>query len=279
MITLITPTGGRPEAFKLCELYMSRQTYKGAVQWIVVDDAFPPTVCTREQDYFRGPRAWVEGINTHRFNMEEALKHIDPSSEYILFIEDDDYYSPQYVEAMIGYLQHAEIAGLSNSRYYGLHVPGWKLMKNYAHASLSQTAIRKSMLPRFKQAVDSGDLYFDSYMWKRVVDDFVPCLLVANSSLAVGIKGMPGRAGITGSHRDKGYMVDSQGKKLEEWIGADVKYYTSFMRKTKVLNAPAVPGVASKARTINPTTLPRTNNAKQIVPHFQPIRNKRIGQA
>jgi len=33
-ITVITPTGDRPEAFALCERWMSQQTYTGQIQWI-----------------------------------------------------------------------------------------------------------------------------------------------------------------------------------------------------------------------------------------------------
>ena len=263
MITLITPTGGRPEAFKLCHHFVTSQTYKGPMQWLIIDDVHPPTlplISHPQADYHPAQRKWTQGVNTHRFNMEEALKYINPKSEFIFFIEDDDYYAPSYIDSMLSLCKHSDIAGLSNSRYYGLHVPGWKMMNNYLHASLSQTVIRKSMIPRFSAAVNSGDLYFDSYMWKRVFEDKVPFSLLANSNIGIGIKGMPGREGITGSHKDKGYYVDVGFGKLKEWIGKDYMLYLPFARggSKKVESLKAVP--PSKGGTIS-----APNNPKQTI--------------
>ena len=37
MLTLLTATGARPEAWAICERLMARQTYAGPVRWIIVD--------------------------------------------------------------------------------------------------------------------------------------------------------------------------------------------------------------------------------------------------
>ena len=38
MLTLLTATGARPEAWAICEQLMARQTYAGPVRWVIVDD-------------------------------------------------------------------------------------------------------------------------------------------------------------------------------------------------------------------------------------------------
>ena len=68
-VTLITPTGYRPEAFGLCIEYVWRQTYNGPLQWIVVDDGHPAMPFNGELFEIRGTEvtrifpvpSWVPG--------------------------------------------------------------------------------------------------------------------------------------------------------------------------------------------------------------------------
>lgn len=227
-ISIITPTGGRPEAFRLCENFIQNQTVK-PTEWIVVDDCLPRTPCTMGQKYIRGPRNWEPDVNTQRFNLEAALKEV--TGEILFLLEDDDYFAPNYIEVFLTYLKEAHIVGLSNSRYYNLKVPGWKIMQNYAHASLSQTAIRASLYPSLMKSINSGELYFDVHLWRQVRDSETPMLLLGNSSLGLGIKGMPGRGGITGYHRSKDFYLDSDFTVLKKWVGRDFNNYLPYLRR------------------------------------------------
>jgi len=69
MLTLLTATGCRPQAWAICEELMRRQSYAGPVKWIIVDDgevAQPITfkrsnwlvVVTRPEPF------WKSGQNT-----------------------------------------------------------------------------------------------------------------------------------------------------------------------------------------------------------------------
>ena len=230
-ISLLTCTGMRPEAFKLCEYFVSRQTVKPH-EWIVVDDGTPKTICTRGQTYFRGPKDSSPGYNTMRGNMELGLSKV--TGDVLFIFEDDDFYFSTYIETLLSLLSHAPLVGLSNSRYYHVGIPGWKLMNNYGHASLAHTAMRGEVVPRLIAAVNTGDLYADSVLWREALFGQTPLVLLANTSLGVGIKGMPGRGGITGSHRDKtDYYIDSKLHKLTSWIGSDAKLYLPFVRPKK----------------------------------------------
>ncbi len=235
LVTLITCTGNRPEAFDLCKKYVKHQTYKGELQWIVVHDEpgdyFSGALSGSNFEIHRGITTWSEGINTQRSNMEEAFKHI--KGENILFIEDDDLYKPTYIETMVELLQFCDIVGECQSKYYHLGLPGYKEMRNYYHASLCQTAIRSSVLPLLKQAVYSGELYFDIHLWRTAHEKHIKSLLLADSDMVIGIKGMPGRGNIgVGGTKLKDYLLDPGLVKLREWCGAYANNYSPFIKRT-----------------------------------------------
>lgn len=228
LVTLITPTGGRPEAFALCEKLIQRQTFRGNIQWLVSDDCTPRTKVHFNQTYMIGPEEWKPGFNTQRFNMEMLLTKA--KGDYIFVIEDDDFYAPTYLHTMIQYLQTNDIVGLGNSQYYNVGVPGWKIMTNFAHASLSQTAFKKSLLPTLLEAVNSGEFFFDIYLWRKARERRLPWTLIHNSNISIGMKGMKGRTGITTSHKEKDFHYDTNYSKLESWIGRDIELYRPFLR-------------------------------------------------
>lgn len=231
LVTVITPTGSRPEAFALCEKYMKVQTYKGPLVWVVVDDSDPPTKCTLGQEYYRGPRLWEPGLNTQRFNMELALEKV--KGDYILIWEDDENYQPTYIETYIHLLKTFDVVGEIHSRYYNLKIPGWKIMKNDNHVSLCQTGLRKEALPILKKAVDSGNLFIDVAFWD-ILRNSAPTnyAFFSRLNLAIGMKCMPGRPGIGVGHQQKDYYYDSNLSKLKEWLGKDAQNYEPFIKST-----------------------------------------------
>lgn len=231
MISLVTCTGGRPELFKLTEHFMKRQFIPPQYQWIVVDDCTPPTKCTMGQLYIRGPRDWTPGLNTQRYNMELALEQV--KGEWIYIIEDDDYYAPAYLTTMHKHLETmgAKAVGIGNAKYYHVGVPGYKYLRNYTHAALSMTAFHVSLLPILKEAVNSGEFFFDSFFWRKVMNQRIPFTIINNSTLSVGLKGLPGRNGLTHSHREKkDYLYDQKHARLKEWLGKDYSLYVPFLR-------------------------------------------------
>lgn len=233
LISLITCTGTRPEAFALCEKWMGRQTAFKVFpfEWIVVDDGPVPINCTMGQTYVRGPKQWEEGINTHRYNMDAALEKV--RGDYIFVIEDDDFYTPEYIETMIDLMRFVPVVGEGTAKYYNLKIPGYKEMRNREHASLCQTALRSTHKDLLYKAVHSGELYFDIHLWRTVIDSKIPSILVNDTALCIGMKGLPGRTGIGAGHKKekRDYYLDAGGRKLKEWLGSDAQYYESFLRK------------------------------------------------
>lgn len=242
LVSVITCTGARPEAFQLCCDYMQRQTYKGNLQWIVVDDsgdskeevfekASKYGAATTAMAYVNGPVIWQPGLNTQRFNMFTALKSV--VGDKLLIMEDDEWYAPNYIEEMCKLLNFVDVAGEGNAKYYHVGVPGHKEMRNAAHASLCQTGLTRNAYQLLQSAVDSGELYFDIHLWRQVHEKRVSCVVFQDVNLCVGMKGMPGRAGIGVGHKTKDYLVDPNLVKLKEWLGADADNYLPFIKRRK----------------------------------------------
>lgn len=237
LITLITPTGSRPEAFAQCERYIKNQTFKNSIQWIVIDDSIPETKCTLNQTYVRSPKLWSTDINTQRYNIDAALEHI--TGEYIFIIEDDDYYHPQYLQYYFNLLSTTpvNVVGEADAKYYNLNIPGHRRMFNNEHSSLCQTAFHKSQLPLFSKAVHSGELYFDVVFWNLLKENSIPRLLMNDSGLSVGIKGMPGRSGIGVGHKERGYLFDTNFEMLRKWTGLNAEYYITVINERRKIHS------------------------------------------
>jgi len=200
MITVITPTGDRPLAFWLCQIWMKQQTVIPD-QWIVVDDGVQLRDDLRVGSFTRVRRPPKEdGVTRHTLldNLRAAIPFV--AGDKILIWEDDEYYSPEYIERMSEWLDQYELVGIGNSRYYHIGSLGYHVHQNQKHASLAQTGFRISMLPEFESLLGGRDNFLDIPLWKsnaakRIYTDDPP--------LYVGIKGMPGRNGIGAGHNPK----------------------------------------------------------------------------
>ena len=226
MITAITVTGDRTEAFELCRRWMASQTKK-IDQWIVVDDGFK--LLTKELkvgiDYIRRLPKKDEG-HTLLLNLKESLPYI--KGDKILIIEDDDWYGPEYVKTMSEYLDKYDLVGEVPSRYY--HVPTMKYRRvaNTKHASLCQTGFNKILLPKFKECL-TGDPYLDIRFWEKVKEKkYLFSDTGDKLHLHCGMKGLKGRKGIGTGHNPKAnyYYPDNHLTFLIKWVGEeDAKVY------------------------------------------------------
>lgn len=231
-VTLITPTGGRPEAFALCERWISAQTYKGPMHWIVVDDYDPPTELHLGQELIRPERLWGPGDITQHRNLLLALKRV--TDDLVLIIEDDDYYSPEFVDTMVLRLQEAPLVGEANARFYNVRERAYHFCSNGHHSSLSQTGFRSELIPDVKGIVLTGRRFIDMELWQYLsrVGKLYPC-----GNTWVGMKGMPGRPGLGVGHRklwrtslagNAPWVNDSTLGVLRSWIGTNAEAYSGF---------------------------------------------------
>ena len=230
MITAITPTGDRPLAFALCKHWMEMQTVRPD-QWIVVDDGKVPTKAPAWATYIRRAPRPNDPPHTLNVNLKTAIPYV--KGEKILIIEDDEYYAPKYVETLSRKLDEYEAVGISQNKYYHLPTGGRVQIPNTLHASLAQTGFRASVLPEFVTIVKQAKtMYVDMKLWQRVMKNGRGYLFSdGEAMLYVGMKGLPGRAGIGAGHRKAMYgkSVDDSRHALRKWIPKDYQVYLDIV--------------------------------------------------
>jgi len=254
MITAITPTGDRPLAMSLCERWMTNQTVKPD-QWIVVDDGKTPIVPSVPMEYVRREPCAGDPKHTLAINLLQAIPLI--KGDKILIIEDDEYYAPNYIEEMAKHLDGSKIAGITQNRYYHLPTGGYYMMHNKGHASLAQTAFTSAFIPTFRGAVEASMFvdFLDIRMWRMAKQSLnhsfkfggralttrsrvgqlqkseLTLFSDADRPLYVGIKGLPGRAGIGMGHNPGMYPNrDTSGRRvLRQWMPQDYQVYLDAM--------------------------------------------------
>lgn len=246
-VTLITCTGDRPEAFKLCAGFVARQTYQGPLQWIIVADGAGvfPFEAQGDTQAFRYPRkkpedfqldvimpkpVWQPGQNTLARNLLAAIPKV--RYDKVLFIEDDDHYSADFVAVMAAELENGvTIAGNRDTPYYHLPSRRYRMMMNQQYASLCQTAIRAEELPVLAYVCKEGGDFIDQRLWQRAGNRSLRVGLPTGR--VVGMKGLPGRPGIGIGHRPDSrpqeWTADPELKVLREWIGSDIELYREFL--------------------------------------------------
>jgi hypothetical protein len=238
MITLITPTCDRPEAFSLCEFWMSRQTYDGEIQWIVVDDGNTPVCTTQGQEYIRRePGSATQ--HSLKQNFLEGLKH--SKGDKIFVIEDDDYYAPEYIETLANELNNYNLVGLKNHIFYYLSSRSWYNFPNYNSKNpkipishLCRTAFNsclKDNIINIVSNISPGATYVDREIWTNIEHNKNFYNNKFNNLLSIGIKNMPGKSGPTHNQSrycglNKNYDIDMS--YLKKIIGNDYLYYKKY---------------------------------------------------
>lgn len=243
MIVLLTPTGARPTQIKLCCQWMQRQTYKGEVVWVIVDDAYPLST----DDIGEGfkdewtivkiyPSPIWQGQNTQARNIKEGMSFIKSDlklneRDLIFIIEDDDYYRPQYLERMVARAGSFKVLGEMNTVYYNVFYRNYFVNRNTSHASLFQLALIPEMIPLFETLYTEKFIDFKFYeqLHARGYVSRGEVGFFNENNLAIGIKGMPGREGIGAGHKRLMNMLpDPHMIWLKQQIQDDAKYYEGY---------------------------------------------------
>ena len=222
LLSVLTPTGNRQQAFSLCERYMARQTFQD-FEWTVVDDGERATVCTMDQKVVRPEPRWRPGQpSSQARNLIVGLDRCN--SDYIAIVEDDDYYGPDHLARVMQELKTNDLVGEHPALYYNIRHQAWREMGNKFHASMCQTAFRRIMIPIIQKVCQESEAYIDIRLWQRVSPVNRNLYWARN---VIGIKGMPGRDGVSHLHRSNGlgWTEDTGFAKLREWIGEDVVNY------------------------------------------------------
>lgn len=204
---------------------MQRQTYTGNVRWIIVDDGeIPQPICFSrpgwQVDVIRPYPPWQPGQNTQSRNILAGLECVS-NGDRLVIIEDDDYYSPAYLDYVSTHIQQAELVGESHARYYNVATKRYHAHNNDRHASLCATALTGTAIQRLRDLCQTQRRFIDLDLWRDH-----PNKLLADSRLTVGIKGLPGRSGIGMGHDQHfGRADDAAQTVLMAWLGPDAGLY------------------------------------------------------
>jgi len=225
MLTILTATGCRPKPWAICEKLMLAQNYTGAVRWVIVDDGeeMQPITFQRDNwvlDVIRPKNRWKEGLNTQADNLLAGLAVI-PNDAKLVIIEDDDYYSHDWLKVVDTHLDSAELVGEMLARYYNLQSKTARQLQNTKHASLCSTAMRDGAIEAFRKVCIPNTKFIDINLWNKHKNR-----ILFTGNRVTGIKGFEGRAGIGMGHKpDFNGIKDPEYKLLKEWIGESIKYY------------------------------------------------------
>ncbi len=223
-ISIITPTGDRPECIALLSKWIANQTIKPS-QWVIVDDGVVPLKPIKGAKIIR--REKVKGV-TLGANLDAALDHV--TGDYILIMEDDDYYAPQYIARTIDMFDDdIDMVGWHGSPYYNVALPGYRVMGDEKHASLSQTAFTRKMIPFVRSCIPGAipaPFSIDMRMWQSDAIEphrkvLRPCM---GSKLFVGFKSMPGRPGAGVGHDKHLFTRDDNLEVLHDWCQDSQEY-------------------------------------------------------
>lgn len=226
-ISVLTPTCDRPVAFALCERWIARQTVQPD-EWIVADGGQVPAVCTMRQIHLHNPRQ--PGAENFAHNLLAGIAAA--KGDICVVIEDDDHVAPTHIESLVAALAcpYSLLAGDDVQRYYNVAHRCWRIFNNVG-ASLCQTAMRRGALGLFetiiRQCLASGTYGIDTTLWRAVP---TAQWALTGKQTVLGIKGLPGQAGLGIGHRPAGpgWAPDPDLAKLREWIWEDAELYAEY---------------------------------------------------
>lgn len=163
-ITIVTTTHNRAFCFSLLEKWVANQTVKPD-QWLVINDSPNPDEYRYNYDQevvIRKPdQDTLPSICENWLVALPRIKH-----DLVLVFEDDDWYSPDYIETMAGLLKDAELAGISDAIYYKLPSRRIINMYNREHASLAATGFRRSVCSEVERVCkEYGNVFIDMGLW------------------------------------------------------------------------------------------------------------------
>lgn len=217
-ISLVTPTGGRPKCIERCKNFIKRNKTNLKIQWIVIND-FDDEEFDFATDMIYSKNLGSSSQNPLGQNIKEIAKYIN--SDFVLFIEDDDWYSEDYIDYYYKNLQKYSLFGQAFAKYYNIKNKTYELRTNSDTASLCQTGIRTELLLDNLNCFDDVYApYNDMVLWTISANKY----LDFNSTKCIGIKGSPGRKAIGYGHKSLKFK-DSGCHVLNSWIGEDYKIY------------------------------------------------------
>ena len=148
-VGVITATNGkRPYLLNQCVEYIDRQTYKVS-EYLILQS---PEETLKEK-------------------YKQGLEYLQSKTDIVFFMEDDDYYPPNYIEKMLDMYEWAdkpEIFGIGETWFYHPEFRAYWYYKNQDHnACAFQTCVRTDSLGKIDwNQID--DIFVDAGLWRQL---------------------------------------------------------------------------------------------------------------
>lgn len=237
MIDIITPTGDRPLCFTRCIKWMQQQTIKESVHWIIVDDGqeeapiFSNFPKNWKITYLRRQKESSDPYNTQGVNILKAIDKVESSK--VVMIEDDDYYHKDWLSTASELLNYYDIVGKSSIIYYNILNKSYHFTNYFTDYPTTtnpmvQTAFRSSHLATLKNICEINTIQIDNELWQSVKGSKYLLNTEESLKLVIGIKGMPGRPGVTLKHTIPLVWEDPFLENFKEFLGEDHIHYLKF---------------------------------------------------
>lgn len=216
LVSVITPSGGRPFCLDLCRIWVRSQDYDGPIEHIVSEDE-------------------------KLIVPENAVACMDRASgEYIVVFEDDDYYPDDWVSFIVDQLQENTLVGPTMTICYDLPLRRVREIKHIDRASFNSMGWRREVNPWMRSALLSAPDHFgDVWIWRFCNSMPKGTALIDTDRSPISMKRMPGRknAGMYGQSKlyvklQKIGMLDDDGDILRSLVGRHVaeSVYFPLMR-------------------------------------------------
>lgn len=215
---IIPDRGDRPEFLKNCLRMMKAQTHK--VDTLVVDHPPESILADITQRYRMGYE-----------RMSVDAKIIGEEYDILAFIENDDWYSPKYIETMLqGWEDHGkpDLFGTAYTIYFHLGLNKYLRAEHKQRSCSMNTFIKPRM--NFVWPPDS-EPYTDAWLWQ--IPEFSKRLWepeIISIAMKHGVGKLGGRMHIDRLHR---YVLDGTGF-LEQYLDEEsLTFYKSISDKLK----------------------------------------------
>jgi hypothetical protein len=186
---LIPTRGDRPQFLEHALYLLDRQDRKP--DFIEVVDDMPFSV---EKDI-----TWRYKLGCERL--------VNKGADLIVFWEDDDWYSSEYIKKMFlgwKFARMPRIFGLNSTIYYHILTHKWFDQHHNARASAMSTLVTKDIV-NVKFPPDN-EPFLDLFLWKKI-----PGKAISHSTINIGIKHGLGLCGGSGHSRHEWYKNNDSG--------------------------------------------------------------------
>jgi len=156
--------------------------------------------------------------------VEQAIKD---GCEFVSIIEDDDWYSIDYLKTLKKLPPTWDIVGINHSTYYHLFSTGWKKMVHPGRAGLFCTSFRPEILDKLP---DTKTAFLDLGWWRIANNNPKISTKLIDTDLALGIKHGVGISGGNG-HSMAYQTFDTRLQKLQSTVDKEAFRFYEKLRE------------------------------------------------